>query len=354
MSTPEHGYAGAEPMNALLDISPGLAALAAELIPWLSKVTHTFDGAIASDVDVVQDLSRHVQGMRGKMLRPTVVYLSGRAARPDAPLQHEHVIVAAVVEMVHMATLVHDDVLDDSAQRRSTITVNRLHGNEPAVMLGDYLFASAYALCSSLDTPRAARAVARASRTLCEGELLQLRTRGDWTLSEQTYRDMIDRKTAELIAVAAELGAAASGASEPVVRALELYARLVGQAFQVQDDLLDLAGDAGTLGKPVGQDAANGKLTLPLIHHLRTASGGQRTHTLAILAEVYAAGPTKVDAGAAAALRDACDATGSTDFARQWAQNLVRDASAELDRVPKSSARDALRELAQAAISRRA
>lgn len=341
-------------MNALLDISPGLAALATELIPWLTKVTQTFDGAIASNVDVVQSLAQHVQGMRGKMLRPTVVYLSGRAACPEAPLHHEHVVVAAVVEMVHLATLVHDDVLDDSAQRRSTITVNRLHGNEPAVMLGDYLFANAYALCSSLDTPRAARAVARASRTLCEGELMQLRARGDWALNEQTYQDMIDRKTAELIAVAAELGAAASGAAEPVVRALAQFARLVGQAFQVQDDLLDLAGDAGTLGKPVGQDAANGKLTLPLIHHLRIAGEAQRRSTLAILAEVYAAGPTKVDAGRAAELRSACETTGSVEFARRFAHQLARDAGAELERLPESSARIALRELALAAISRHA
>ncbi|GIW74173.1 MAG: hypothetical protein KatS3mg103_0695 [Phycisphaerales bacterium] len=164
------------------------------------------------------------------------------------------------------------------------------------MILGDYLIAGAYHLCSTLERQDAALRIARASMVVCSGELLQLDRRGDWSLDEATYFEIIDRKTAELIAAACELGAAASGADGPAVAALERFGRLVGMAFQVRDDLLDLTGRQEVVGKSVGRDARKGKPTLPIIHHLAHCPPQERAHSLA-LAQAVAEGPRRQHAG---------------------------------------------------------
>ncbi len=218
-------------------------------------------------------LVKHVSRFRGKMLRPCLVLLSGRACSGDQPLSEAHTVIATVVEMVHMATLVHDDVLDEAELRRKGATINHLRGNEAAVLLGDYLISHSYHLCSGLDSQFASRLIGRTTNCVCEGELLQLDNRNNLDLDEQTYLQIIERKTASLCAACCLLGAKFAGAEPAHVAALETFGMSLGTAFQIQDDILDLVGDASCVGKTLGIDVEKGKLTLPLIHFLRSAAG---------------------------------------------------------------------------------
>src|SRR5262245_58598754 len=240
----------------------------------LSAVEQRFHDELSSDFDCVNALVRHVSRFRGKMLRPTLLLLAGRAC---AELTEAHVTLATVVEMVHMATLVHDDVLDEAELRRKGATLNHLRGNEAAVLLGDYLISHSYHLCSSLDSQLASRMIAHTTNQVCEGELLQIQNRNNFALDEETYLKIITSKTACLCATCCNLGARFSNASDDTIARLELYGLSVGTAFQIQDDILDIVGEARTVGKTLGIDIEKGKLTLPMIHFMRTAPKAHRT-----------------------------------------------------------------------------
>jgi octaprenyl-diphosphate synthase len=338
-----------------LRIPDDLSAEQSAIAEGLTKVASRFDAQLHSDLPPVAKLVRHVEQYRGKMLRPTLALAAGMAAHPQvnsvepaALIADAHITVAAVCEMVHMATLVHDDVLDEADTRRRGLTVNRLRGNEAAVILGDYLIAGAFYLCSTLSDQSTSLMVARTSLTLCAGELLQLHHREDFSLDEPTYFEIVARKTGDLIAAAAELGAKHSGAGEHVQRSLGEFGRKLGVAFQIQDDLLDLTGQASVVGKPVLQDLGKGKLTLPVIHHLRHASPEGRGQSLLLLREL-AANP---DANRAASLRDAIDATGSIRHARLAAERLVNEARLLLTSLPESRPRRLLDIMAEAVVAR--
>src|SRR3954464_14674969 len=238
------------------------------IAPQPAVVEKRFLAELKSDINCVNTLVKHVSRFRGKMLRPTLVLLSGAAC---GELNDAHTVIATVVEMVHMATLVHDDVLDEAELRRKGATINHLRGNEAAVLLGDYLISHSYHLCSSLDSQLAGRVIARTTNQVCEGELLQIDNRNNFDLDEETYLKIITRKTAVLTAACCQLGAMLGGASEDVARRLELYGLSLGIAFQIQDDILDIVGDARTVGKKLGIDGEKGKMTLPMIHFTRTA-----------------------------------------------------------------------------------
>ncbi|MDX2115210.1 MAG: polyprenyl synthetase family protein [Planctomycetota bacterium] len=344
-----------------LDPPPAAAPVLPVLTDALLGVERVFEEHLSSDLPPVSRLCRHVARYRGKMVRPTLVLLAGLAAHPHASahtpaslLTNDHLVLGAVCEMVHMATLVHDDVLDEAATRRRGSTINALHGNEAAVMLGDYLIASAYELCARLPDQRAARRIGRASMILCEGELLQLHHRDDWSVDEDTYLEIVDRKTAELIAAAAALGAAYAGAPEPVIAAVESFARHVGIAFQIQDDLLDLTGSEDVVGKSVGRDLQKGKLTLPLIHHLAAATPTLRGETLRILEDARLREAAHLPADAGAALLRALAATNSIEHARDASRARIEHALASLRTLPESPARALLEHLAQTTITRAA
>lgn len=344
-------------MNALIDLPADLAPLGEAIGEGLLRVQRVFDQQLQSDLPPVQRLCRHIEAYRGKMLRPTLVLLSGLAAHPKAPrdnfaahFRHDHYVVGAVCEMVHMATLVHDDVLDEAETRRRGQTVNSLHGNEAAVILGDYLIASAYHLCSTLATNAASLAVGRASMTLCAGELLQLNHRDDFSLDEATYFEIIDRKTAVLIATAAELGANASGATPAAIAALTTYGRCVGMAFQIQDDLLDLTGNEAAVGKSVGKDLEKGKITLPLLHHLASTPAEQRGRTLLAIEAVC--GSDHATPAQRRAIVDAIRSTGSLDYAKATAERFITQAGRAIAMLPDSPARQMLAAMADAVITR--
>jgi octaprenyl-diphosphate synthase len=277
--------------------------------------------------------------------------------------------------MIHMATLVHDDVLDDADTRRGGRTVNGLQGNEAAVILGDYLFSAAYRLCATLESQTPALLIGQTGMMLCAGELLQLAHRGDLSLDQPTYYEIVGRKTASLIAVSCRLGAlttleraglGADGVSDVEVAEREAIAdsfadfgRLLGIAFQIQDDLLDLLGNQATVGKPLGRDAELGKLTLPIIHHLGAASPEQRGRTLLLLdstgSEAQRSGSGGPNgAGAKERLVAALEATGSIDHAREAARELVTDAKRALGggRLPDTPAKRFLLTMADAVVNR--
>ncbi len=347
-------------MRGVLEIPDHLSPVQDLIGDGLIRVERAFDDQLVSDLPPVDDLCEHIERYRGKMLRPTLVILCGAAVHEslapllgsrdfDAIATEAHARAGAVSEMVHMATLVHDDVLDEADVRRRGQTVNALRGNELAVMLGDYLIASAYELCSRFDSPVPARVIGRASSVMCTGELLQLHSRENASLDEATYFEILERKTGALIGAACRLGALCTlgfdRTDDPRTQALERFGVQLGVAFQIQDDLLDLTGDESVVGKSVRKDLEKGKLTFPLIHHLAHADPKLRGRTLALVEHPTAQG---IDADIRAMLR----ATGSIDASRAVAARLVDDAKKALGSIPEGPGKDMLCLMADAVVDR--
>jgi octaprenyl-diphosphate synthase len=346
-------------------LPPEVAQVQDAITSALARVNERFDRQLRSEFLPVQRLCRHVERYRGKMLRPMLVLASGLAAgkgggvasdgcavRGDytSLITPDHITVAAVCEMIHMATLVHDDVLDEADTRRRGETINRLHGNETAVILGDYLIAAAYHLCSQLDSQKIALMLGQASMTLCTGELLQLSHREDLSLDEPTYFEIVERKTASLVALACHLGAACSGTEEATCQRFESFGLKIGVAFQIQDDLLDLTSRQATLGKPVGKDLEKGKLTLPMIHYLSSASPIDRGRALTLLEE--ACNDSASAQPARAQLLATMEQSGSLRHAQAVAAALVNEAKGQLAFVPDSAPRALMLAMADAVITR--
>ena len=300
---------------------------------------------------LVAEMVAHSQRFSGKRLRPALVLLAGRGAGQRDP---ELVPVAVVVEMIHTATLVHDDVLDEAMLRRQVASCNALYGNEGAVLLGDFLFARAFALSASLANRLASRYLAEITAEVCQGEILQNRERGNLDLPEERYFEIIRKKTAILYAASAEVGARYAGAREPAVRALHAFGLGIGLAFQIVDDCLDVDGEESEVGKSLGTDVAMGKMTLPVIHFLRTAPAAEREAMKALLAPAAdRGGPDPgMDGNARARARDLLRGQGSIEFAAGRAEELVAGAREHLAVLPPSPHRDALHALADYVLQR--
>ena len=322
-------------------MTTALATLTDCVQPQLLQVEQLFHRELASDLPCVNALVKHVSRFRGKMLRPLLVLLSGKAA---GELTEAHVVVATVVEMVHMATLVHDDVLDEAELRRKGATLNHLRGNEAAVLLGDYLISHSYHLCSSLDSQLASRLIGRTTNQVCEGELLQIDNRNNYDLEEETYLRIITRKTASLCATCCWLGARLAGAPEEQIKQLETYGLCLGTAFQIQDDILDVIGAMDTVGKTLGIDVEKGKMTLPMIHFLRTAPPEHQALLRSLL--------QGADADKAEKIRNLILPSKSIAYARDRARQLVDRARGMLLDLPDTEARRVLDVMAEFVVSR--
>lgn len=308
----------------------------------LEESLRIFREELGSDEPFVRDLCQHIEHFRGKQLRPALLLLTGQAC---GGLRQAHHVLAAVVELVHVATLVHDDVLDEADVRRRAATVSRRWGIEPAVLLGDFLFSHAYRLCSTLDDQFAALLIGRTAVTLCTGELMQVSNRNNFDLTEAEYFQIIESKTAALIGACCLLGARYAGADDRTVQRMRGFGVPLGTAFQITDDLLDLLGNEAEVGKSLGRDAQQGKLTLPLIHYLRTADPEQRHLLLTLLAS-----DTHERQRQIAALLAGSD---SIEYARQIAEEHVRHALDLLAELPPSDARTSLTALAEFIVTRR-
>lgn len=298
---------------------------------------------LRSKIPFVEELTARVRLYQGKRLRPALLLLSAKASgriRPD------HHVLGAVVEMIHVATLVHDDILDEAATRRHVTTVNAEWGDEASVLLGDYLFTHAFHLAASLESTAACRLIGKATNRVCEGELHQVSRRGAFDLSEVEYLDMLEGKTAALIACCTRLGATFAGAAPVVVEALDQYGRELGIAFQIADDLLDLLGDEQETGKTAGSDLLKRKATLPLIRFREVAD----PRALARCRKLF-------DHPDSTSRRDFAQLLGETDairYSQQMAARLASQASARLSILPPSQARDILSFFARFAVERSA
>ena len=318
-----------------------MASLTECIAPELAAVGLRFETELRSDLESVNALVRHVGRFRGKMLRPMLVLLSGRAC---GSLTDAHIVLATVVEMVHMATLVHDDVLDEAELRRKGATINHLRGNEAAVLLGDYLISHSFHLCSSLNSQLASRLIGRTTNCVCEGELLQIDNRNRLDLDEATYLEIITRKTASLCAACCELGATYAGADAATIARLQTFGLALGTAFQIQDDILDITGEPGIVGKTLGSDIEKGKLTLPMIHFLRTAPREHRTLLCSLL--------EGRDADKVERIRNLIVPGDSVPYAQSRALQQIERARRALEALPDSDARRALDQAARFVVAR--
>ena len=351
-------------MATFVDISEDLVDVQQHVLEAIERVCVRFDEQLRSDLPPVQTLCKHVERYRGKLLRPTLVMLSGLAAQgatsEDLPEIGDDLIkLGAVVEMVHMATLVHDDILDEAETRRRGETVNAKWGNESAVILGDYLIASAFHLCSQLQRQDASLLIGQVAREMCAGELLQLSNRDNLSLDDATYREILDGKTAALIGASCRLGAMGVDAPAELCDSLDTFGRRVGVAFQIQDDVLDLTGKEQTVGKSVGRDLAKGKLTLPIMHHLQSVEPGERGTSIDMLERAAGSrvmtpdGPADTsDAELARQIVARIEATGSIDFAKREAERLVREGQDALKVLKDTPTRRFMLTMADAVVDR--
>ncbi len=306
----------------------------------LEEVREVFDRELQSDLAIVADMLEEVSKFRGKMLRPILVLLCGKACGEINPT---HRAIAAVTEMVHMATLVHDDVLDKAQTRRRGQTINALHGNEAAVILGDLLFSHAFHLCSSLDEQLAARVVGASSINVCAGELMQLYYRGFHDLTEDRYIDIISRKTTSLIASCCYLGAHAAHAAEGTCRSLESFGWNLGIAFQIMDDITDLTGTETVAGKTLGTDLLQEKMTLPLIHYLDQCNDTDRQWAVIVLKEQRGDDYPE--------LIEKLVRFGSMDYARAAALRYIKKSQKDFPTLLDAESADVLRELSHLVIA---
>lgn len=294
-----------------------------------------------SDFAFVDRLAQYGFHLGGKRLRPALVLLSAKAAGSLTP---EHLRLAAAVELVHTASLIHDDVLDEATKRRHLETVNAKWDNEASVLLGDYLLAQSLCVLGPLDDTFAYRALAGAARTMCEGELRQIASRGNYTLDEQGYLEIIAGKTAALTACCCQLGAYYAGASEEATEALRAYGHHLGVAFQIADDLLDVIGDEQTVGKSLGTDLVKQKPTLPVIRLLSRLDGADRDELISALSQAH-----KPRREVVAPWLDRCDAV---SYAREVAERHGEQAASRLASLPAGAARRSLEGLAAFAVGR--
>ncbi len=309
----------------------------------MSRVDALIRSRLASDVALIHQIAEYIIGAGGKRLRPMLHVLAARAAGYHGD---ESVTLAAVIEFIHTATLLHDDVVDDSALRRGRKTANAVWGNAASVLVGDFLYSRAFQLMVELDRMRVMRILADTTNAIAEGEVLQLLNIGNPDTDEAAYLRVIERKTAVLFAAATELGGVLAGLPAAQEQALRRYGMELGFAFQIADDLLDFVADSTTLGKNVGDDLAEGKPTLPVIYALQSAAPAQAA---ALRRAIRSGGLESLDA-VVAALRD----SGAVERTRERARRHAAAAHAALAALPASPWREALATLADYAVERSA
>ena len=320
---------------------PVLTAVEQSIGTDLLEAEQVLMNELRSDNAYVSDLLQHSTRFRGKRLRPMLLLLTAKAS---GGICDDHKVLAAVVEMIHLATLVHDDVLDEAETRRHVATVNARWNNETSVLFGDYLFTHSFHLASSLETTYACRRIGRATNIVCEGELSQIKERGNLDLSEEAYFKIIDGKTAELTALCGHLGARYANAETPIVDAMEQYGRSLGLAFQIADDVLDLMGNEHKTGKSLGSDLQKQKLTLPLIRLLSTATEEDAAAVRTIL--------SRPNESTRDQLMPYFERSDAFEYTNQRAKTLVQDARRQLELLPSTPARRILAEIAEFAVQR--
>ncbi|MFU8895690.1 MAG: octaprenyl diphosphate synthase [Gammaproteobacteria bacterium] len=315
-----------------------------------SLVAHDLDGldecivtSLASDVALVNQVARHIVAGGGKRLRPLLVLLAARGCGYEGD---QHVQAAAIVEFIHTATLLHDDVVDGSDLRRGRDTANAVFGNEASVLVGDFLYSRAFQMMVQVGEMRIMEVMADATNVIAEGEVLQLMNCNDPDTDEARYFEVIRSKTAKLFEAGARVAAILADADEATESALAEYGMRLGIAFQLVDDALDYSGATEEMGKKMGDDLAEGKPTLPLIQAMREGTASQR----AIIRRAIEQGGREE----LVAIRDAIESTGALHYTARLAREQAEAAVESLSALPESAFRDALVSLARIAVERTA
>ena len=298
--------------------------------------------SLDSDVVIIRAIAEHIIGSGGKRLRPSMVLLCSLACGYAGGSRHHE--LAAVVEFIHTATLLHDDVVDESELRRGRKTANAEFGNAASVLVGDFLYSRAFQMMVATGDMRILRVLADATNTIAEGEVLQLLNTHNAAITEEEYLTVIRRKTAKLFEAAAQLGALIAGVPDSLVQSLGQYGMHIGTAFQLIDDVLDYSGDAASTGKNLGDDLNEGKPTLPLIHVLQKGSQEQIRVVHQAIEQGGRAGFTDVV--------DAIQATGALDYAKAAAAHEAQKCRDAIVGLKNSKYKESLLELSFFAVER--
>jgi octaprenyl-diphosphate synthase len=307
----------------------------------MQAVDRVIRSRLHSGVALVEQVAEHIIAGGGKRLRPVLVVLSAGAHGYQGTAHHQ---LAAVVEFIHTATLLHDDVVDESALRRGQPTANSLFGNAASVLVGDFVYSRAFQMMVEAGNMRILEVLAEATNIIAEGEVLQLMNCRNPDLDEAAYLQVIRCKTAKLFEAATRIGALLGGADVAAEEAMARYGAHLGTAFQLIDDVLDYSGDHAVIGKNVGDDLAEGKPTLPLIHAMRRGAPAQ---VAAVRRAIEAGGLDELPF-----VLQAIQETGALDYARQCACDEAGLAAAALDRLAPSPQREFLLQLTDFAVSR--
>jgi len=303
----------------------------------LTQVEAEFERQARSNVQVIAYLADYLRESGGKRVRPALTILSNYAVGGDGS-RYNSIRMATVMEFLHTATLVHDDIIDSADTRRNRPTVNALYGNETAVLMGDWLYMSAFETSLAERSLPILDILTRVTRKMTEGELLQLTTLGHTDVSEQHYLDIIQRKTAFLFSACCEVGAILGGASETEQTALANYGMNLGMAFQLTDDLLDFTSTDDALGKSAGVDLLGGKVTLPLIYLMATNASAREMVQTVMTEGAY-------QTVARRELLEAVKGVGALDRARARGDEYAAAAQTALNDLPSSEFRDSLRSI---------
>lgn len=297
--------------------------------------------SLHSEVTLVNQVANYIVNNRGKRLRPALVLLSGGVFGDVKSHHHE---LAAIVEFIHTATLLHDDVVDESSLRRGQATANALFGNSASVLVGDFVYSRAFQMMVGIQNMRVMEVLSSATNVIAEGEVLQLLNCHDANVTDEVYLKVIHYKTAKLFEAATRLGAIVGNASERDEQAMAEYGMRLGTAFQLVDDVLDLSGDSDAIGKNLGDDLAEGKPTLPLIFAMRHGSEQQR----GIIRHAIEVGGLEELPAVLAAVHE----TGALAHVQALARKEAEDACAAIAHLPPSTHHQALIELASFAVNR--
>jgi octaprenyl-diphosphate synthase len=316
----------------------------------LAEVDRIIRANMTSPVALVGLVAEHIVAGGGKRLRPLTVLLAARAASGGVPPPGaRHCEAAAIIEFIHTATLLHDDVVDHSSMRRGRDTANALFGNEASVLVGDFVYSRAFQMMAAIGSQRVMEIMADATNVIAEGEVLQLMNAQDPETTEERYIEVIYGRTARLFEAGGEVAAVLCGAPLAVQAGLAAWGRHLGAAFQLIDDVLDYRGDPALRGKNLGEDLAEGKPTLPLIHALRNTQGPERD---LIRAAVTQGGESPLADADLARVVACIDRSGGIEYTRDRALEESRAAIAALGPVPPSPYRDALSQLATVSVDR--
>jgi octaprenyl-diphosphate synthase len=309
--------------------------------PELRAMSAILDRELDAASGVMRPFLAHVALLQGKQVRPALLVLAAKAC---GGVREDHLQLAAIVELIHTATLVHDDIIDGASLRRQIETPNRKFGNETAVLLGDYLFSKAFAVASGLSTPTASRLLSQICNEICTGEVAEVHHRGNLALREEEYLEIIRQKTACLFGAGCELGARYGAASDAEAVALRRYGLCLGMAFQIVDDCLDFVGEEDIMGKSLG-DGDHFKVTLPMIHFLGSAPSNERE----AFRDIFERGKLEERK---AELRDLFAEFGALAYAYARAEGYAAEAKRALEALAPSASREAMATIADFVVSR--